>query len=201
MASFAAVGGPRTAWLTSLGLLGAGWVTAHVLSYLIFVPDTAERERMLMATGHGYFRTSDLLFLCLTLTLAGLAMCVLAGPNQHFRAPSPWILALLPPLGFVIQEHGERLFAERAVPTHLLTEPRFLLGLLLQLPFALCALLVARLLLTAARSLALVARRSARPEFVSAEVQWAPSPQPCWPRVSVLALRQGERAPPLATAR
>ena len=196
-----AVGGPRTAWLTSLGLLGAGWVTAHVLSYLIVVPHTAERERMLVATGHSYFRTADLLFLCLTLTLAGLAACALAGPNRPFRVPSPWILALLPPVGFVIQEHSERLFAEGAVPTHLLTEPRFLLGLLLQLPFALCALLVARLLMTAARTLGLVARSSARSELVSADVQWAPAPQPCWPRVSVLALRQGERAPPLATAR
>ena len=201
MASFAAVGGPRTAWLTSLGLLGAGWVTAHVLSYLIIVPNTAERERMLMATGHGYFRTFDLLVLCFTLTLAGLAMCVLVGPNQPFRAPSPWILALLPPVGFVIQEHSERLFAEGAVPTHLLTEPRFLLGLLLQVPFGLCALFVARFLVTVARSLALAAGRSARPELVSADVQWAPAPRPCWPRVSVLALRQGERAPPPATAR
>jgi hypothetical protein len=191
--------GPRAAWLTLLGLLGAGWVTAHVLSYWIISPGAAERHRMLAETGHGYFRTRDLLILCLGLLLAGFVVCVAAGGGKSIGAPSPWTLALLPPVGFVIQEHLERFASEGAFPTHLVSEPRFLLGLLLQAPFAALALALARLLEVAARDLAQRLGGSPRPLPLLAGILWAPAFYTCGPKASALALRHGERAPPLAT--
>jgi hypothetical protein len=189
------MGRPRAAWLTALGLLGAGWVTAHVLSYMLVVP-AAERGRMMAQTGHGYFRPTDLLILCGITTLAGLALCVLAG--KSLRAPSPWTLAVLPPIGFVVQEHVERLAASGAFPTHLVTEPRFLLGLLLQLPFALAALVCARFLLLAARRLVrCVASHRRQP----AAVKWLGAILPRFPDLpqrSVLAAGYSERGPPLS---
>lgn len=195
-----AVDKARAAWLTSLGLLGAGWMLAHVVSYRIMVPDATERGRMLLETGHGYFRIVDLLILCLTLTVAGIAACVLTRADEP-QTPSPWLLTLLPLIGFAIQEHVERLPVDGALPTHLVTEPRFLLGLLLQVPFALAALVFARLLDTAARGLVLRGGGSARPVLVLADPTWAPTVNARRPRISALALRHGERAPPFATTR
>jgi hypothetical protein len=189
------MGRPRAAWLTALGLLGAGWVTAHALSYMLFVP-APERGRMLAQTGHGYFRVSDLLILCMTVTLAGLALSVIGGKAR--RAPGPWALALVPPVGFVIQEHVERLAVSGVFPAHLVVEPRFLLGLLLQIPFALAALVCARILLRAARGLVrgLAGRRP-----VGAAVEWLGATRPAFPdlpRRPVLAAGYSERGPPLS---
>jgi hypothetical protein len=193
-----AMGRPRAAWLVALGLLGAGWVTAHVLSYMLAVP-AGERGQMLAQTGHGYFRAADLFILCVTITLAGLALCLLGG--KSLRAPSPGTLALLPPVGFVVQEHIERLASSGAFPTHLIAEPRFLLGLLLQIPFALAALLCAHLLVTFARALARRLGGTERPKLVSVELSRPAMVNRRRPRLSVLALGRGERAPPLASTR
>jgi hypothetical protein len=192
------MGRPRAAWLTALGLLGAGWVTAHVLSYMLVVP-AAERGRMMAETGHSYFRAADLLILCVTITLAGLALYVIGG--QGGRAPRPGTLALLPPVGFVVQEHIERLAASGGFPTYLVTEPRFLLGILLQIPFALGALVCARLLVTFARGLARRLGGTERPKLASVELSWPPVVNRHQRRLSALALGRGERAPPLAATR
>jgi hypothetical protein len=162
---------------------------------MLFVP-APERGRMLAQTGHGYFRASDLLILCMTITFAGLALSVIGGKAR--RGPRPWALALVPPIGFVIQEHVERLAVGGALPGHLVAEPRFLLGLLLQIPFALAALVSASILLRAARRLVRgrAWRRSDRPA-----VEWLgaiPPPFPDLPRQSVLAAGYSERGPPLS---
>jgi hypothetical protein len=189
------MGRPRAAWLTALGLLGAGWVTAHVLSYMLVVP-AAERGQMLAQTGHSYFRTTDLLILCAMITLAGLVFCAVGGKTR--RAPSPWTLALLPPIGFVVQEHVERLAVSGMFPAHLVAEPRFLLGLLLQIPFALAALVCARFLLLAARRLV---RGVAAHPCHAAAVEWLGAILPRFPDLpqrSVLAAGYSERGPPLS---
>jgi hypothetical protein len=185
--------GPRAAWLTSLGLLGAGWVSAHVLSYVLFVPH-AERGEVLARTGHGYFRPSDLLVLLVLVALAGV-LAVVAGGSAG-RAPSRFWLASIPPLGFIVQEHVERTVSGGAFPVHLITEPRFLVGLLLQIPFAICALLFATLLLRTADRLArgLAARAASTPLAA-----WPCSPLvqvSDLPRRAALAAGYSERGPP-----
>jgi hypothetical protein len=184
---------PRAAWVMALGLLGVGWVVAHVLSYVLVVP-AAQRAEMLAESGHGYFRAADLVILSMTITLAGLALHVVGGATR--RAPSPWTLALLPPIGFVIQEHVERLAVSGAFPAHLIAEPRFLLGLALQIPFALAALFCARLLLVGADRLACV--RAERPPHAPVLDRLSPLLRPCaaLPRRSVLAAGYSERGPP-----
>ena len=69
--------------------------------------------------------------------------------------PSLWAFGLVAPALFTCQEHIERLAHDGTVPW-LAGEPTFLAGLALQLPFALAAYLVARLLLRVARSIARV---------------------------------------------
>jgi hypothetical protein len=186
---------PRAAWVMALGLLGVGWVVAHVLSYVLVAP-AAQHAEMLAASGHGYFRAADLLILSMTIALAGLALHVVGGATH--RAPGPWMLALLPPIGFVVQEHVERLAVSGAFPAHLVAEPRFLLGLALQVPFALAALLCARLLLVSAHRFASV--RAARPAHARVLERLSPvlRPSAALPRRSVLAAGYSERGPPFS---
>jgi hypothetical protein len=77
------------------------------------------------------------------------------------NAPSPkvWMFAVLAPATFVAQEHLERWFHDGAFPWGAALEGTFVVGLLLQLPFALAAYALARLLLGVTRALARLLRR------------------------------------------
>ena len=189
------MGGPRTAWLTSLGLLGAGWVAAHVISYALFVPK-ADRGEMLAQTGHGYFRPSDLLVLCALIAAAGLVVVLLGGSAR--QTAKPQFLALLPPVGFVVQEHVERMVSSGAFPAHLVTEPRFLLGLILQVPFALLAVACAVLLVSAANRLGRALRAPARATPLATWRRTVLSPFLNLPRRAALAAGCSERGPPFS---
>jgi len=157
------------AWLVAVPLMTAGSLTAHALAYRIVEPDSATRADLLTQTGHGYLASAPLLLgAALAVALAGLAAHASGALRGRPAAQPPaWPLALLPVLGFVFQEHLERLVAWGDLPLAAVTEPTFLVGLLLQLPFALAALVVARALSRAAealgRALRTPPRRSARP--------------------------------------
>jgi hypothetical protein len=105
------------------------------------------------------------------------------------------VFAIVPIIGFLLQEHLEHIVAERELEvTFFLTTP-FLLGLALQLPFALAALLAARLILgLVARVVRVVGSLGIVPGLASLRVlvpivpELAPRP--------VLATRCAGRAPP-----
>jgi hypothetical protein len=75
------------------------------------------------------------------------------------------------------------------------TQPTFVVGLLLQLPFAAAAYLLARLLLRAVRSLGRLFSATRRVR-VLASAQPRPPVRLVVPRVPVLALGYGSRGPP-----
>jgi hypothetical protein len=189
--------GHRTAWLPSLGLTAAGSLAAHEFAYRLAEPDPERRHHLLEETGHGYFDPKLFGSLLVALVLVGFAGRVLAGGHRAV-APPLWFFALAPALGFACQEHAEHAL------THSLSagtplEPIFLVGLALQLPFALAALLVARALLAAADALAL--RLGSPPRFAFAPdtslvlrfVDWSPASP-------ILIGARGQRAPPGITA-
>jgi hypothetical protein len=192
----------RLAWLLALALTAAGWLTAHEVAYRLAVPHPHTHAHAMPETGHSYLSEygSLALALCAALAvfaLAGLLLRSLRG-TPEVRA-SLTVFALLPPLGFVLQEHLERLLAVGSVPADVLLEPPVLLGLLLQLPFALAALALASALLLVADTLV---RTLKRPPPLLAPAGTAPL-RPCAldpPRVAVLALGYGQRAPPLLSA-
>jgi len=106
--------------------------------------------------------------------------------------------AAMPPLAFALQEHLERLFHGAGVAGVVL-EPTFLLGLVLQAPFALAAYLLARLLLgVAERAGRVLARRAAcgRRRVAARGPSWWPFELRS-PRIAALALGYAERGPPL----
>jgi len=144
--------GNRLAWLLSLGLAAAGGLAAHSVAYRVAEPHDERRAHMLEETGHGYLDPALLGTLCVALIVVGFTGRVLADAGRADRPPL-WLFALAPPLGFALQEHAERALHHDTLLLAVL-EPTFLAGLLLQLPFALAALLAARALLAAADAVA-----------------------------------------------
>lgn len=128
------------AWLTVVPLAAIGALGAHESAY-----------RLLDAGGegvHGYLAHMPQLLVGLSV-LAALGARLTA---RRGRAPAAWPFAAVALGGFAIQEHVERLVHTGEL-TLLATWPVFLLGLVLQLPFALAAYLVARALLHVAQAL------------------------------------------------
>ncbi|MGH3031519.1 MAG: hypothetical protein ACRDNE_12305 [Gaiellaceae bacterium] len=175
----------RPAWLLGLPLLAVGWLSAHALAYEL-VP--VEEH------GHGYLAQAPL-FLTLCAATLGVALASrIAG--RRGRGLPRWLAGALPLVGFAVQEHLERGLAVGAVPWGTALEPVFLLGLVLQLPFAVAALLVARALTALADAVA--ARPAARPRFPLRVAPARPAPAEL-AAAPVLARGWAGRAPPVRT--
>jgi hypothetical protein len=158
-------------WLVSLPFMATGCLAAHSLAYHL-VSSPAER--------HGYLAFAPLFF-------GLLGALALVGVVRRGRTRSPLAFAALPPLAFVVQEHAERLQL-------VVTEPAFLVGLALQLPFALAALVAARAFLGLA-DLVADALGSA-PDLPRPAALTPPLDVVHVPRLSPLAFSRSSRAPP-----
>lgn len=140
----------------SIPLVVTGSQVAHWLAYRLVYPQAGLRLRDLLATGHGYM-LGPAGYLPLVLGAAGalefvaIAWAVICVVRRRAQAPVPvWAFALLPLLAFTLQEFLERWLAGASLPWWMVEQPTYRLGLALQLPFALAAYLVARLLLRVA---------------------------------------------------
>jgi hypothetical protein len=173
-----------------------GLLAAHALGYRLALANAHARADALAHSGHGYLGYAPFtLAVCLGLLLTALVYHGAAGfRGKRRRAAASPLIVVLPPLAFIVQEFLERLIHLGHVPLTLVLQPVFLIGLALQLPFALAALLVAWALDSAAHAVgqALAARpRLVFPVFVPAPVRVAAAPRPAG-----LARGYGERAPP-----
>jgi hypothetical protein len=192
----------RAAWLVALPLATASWLNAHCLAFVLVPPAGGEHMHHHVEGGHSYFGSMPVVVAALiTLLTAGLVLCVSEGIRGRTRGVGPpaLLFALLPPLGFVVQEHVEELVRSASLSGLLITEPTFLTGLALQLPFAVVALFLCRGLYAIgyrlgrflASCLAVVTRIQTPPPAVHRP----PAPVTLIPP-SVLALGHGSRAPP-----
>lgn len=183
----------RLAWLASLALMSVGGVIAHAAAYRLVAPELHHHQHT-GVSAHLQFCVA----LCATVVLVALGLAF-AGRVRRFRALHPplWLFALLPPVGFVLQEHLERFLHTGSVPVGMSVETVFLVGIVLQLPFALAAYLAARALVTLA--VAVVARLRAvyRPRLVSLSLTEPVSVRLHAPRGRLLAGGLGGRAPPV----
>lgn len=164
----------RLLWPVVLPLSAAGVLVGHELAYRL----TGAGSGGL----HGYLAHAPQLLVALSLPAVLVALS-----GGRTRPPRPWAFALLGTGGFVAMEHLERL-GPGGIPW-LLTSPLFLLGLALQLPFALAAWWLARALL----SVELPTGRSPglRSRLAFAVRPWFPRPVP-----ASAVVRSRPRGPP-----
>ena len=166
------------AWLCVIPVAGIGILAGHELAY------------RLTATSHGPVHEylahgPQILAVLASVGLAGLAV-----QERSAGLPPTWVFALVGPLGFVLQEHVERLAHSGELPL-LLTSPAFLVGLLLQLPVAaLCAWIAARV---AGKLHGLWSARRAVLGEVWLPLPGAPSDRPARPHLA----RATGRGPPV----
>jgi hypothetical protein len=188
------------AWMIAVPLTLAGSQVAHVIAYRWVYPSSQIRMHALLSTGHGYMDRLPLLFaIAGAVVLSSLVVAVAdAARGRRARALPAWAFALLPLAAFTLQEILERSFHTGTFFWQAVETPTFVPGLLLQLPFAAVAYVIARLLLRTATAVARVIakRRSAlrRPPASG------PVRQPLTvllPRVAPLATAAAGRAPPL----
>lgn len=185
-------------WLVVVPLMLAGTEVAHALAYRLVYPQSAVRWRALAASGHGYVG-----WLPVVLGIGGavmlLGLCsgvVDTARRRPSRPVPPWAFGLLPLAGFTLQEFLERWIMFGGFPWWMVEQPTFRVGLLLQLPFALAALLVAHLLLRAVERVGVALRERPRPlAFYAVAIRLRPVPDAVL-RPSVVATGHAGRGPP-----
>jgi hypothetical protein len=187
------------AWLVAAPVALAGSQLAHHFGYVAVAPEKVERSHLLATTGHGYQQHLPLVA-ALAASLCVTALVAVFLDERRGRAGARLgaaIFALVPLTVFPVQEHLERWLHDGAFPLTAALAPTFLIGLALQVPFALLAYLVAHGLLSATSALA---RRLGRGAVVlprAAARARAPRTVSL-PRPAALARGYAERGPPLA---
>jgi hypothetical protein len=187
-------------WLLALPLIVVGSQVAHGLAYWWAYPFADVRLAILEHTGHGYLAYLPILiaFLGGLELLVLLVMVVDRCRGNVGRDLPPWVFLWLPVVGFVLQEHLERLLASGVFPWWAVEQPTFWRGLVLQVPLGVAAYVIARFLRRAVEAVAdiVVRRREARARPASGErgFRWSPGVAPL--RATPLAVGAAGRAPP-----
>jgi hypothetical protein len=182
-----------------VGLAIAGTQAAHAVAYRLVEPSAEERAHLLAGTGHGYLEHASLA-LALVVVAAVLALVVevrIATRDDAAPRIPLWVFGLAAPATFVVQEHIERWIHDGGFPWGAALHGTFLVGLALQLPFALAAYLFARLVLGVTQALIQRLRRE-RPRAVRLRSTW-PSIGVSRPLSALLQIGLGPRGPPLAS--
>jgi hypothetical protein len=175
----------------------AGVLAGHAVGYRLAFSDPHARADALSHSGHSYFAYLPFaLTVCVAVLLAGLALEAISAFRGEPRRPtiSP-VVVLLAPAAFVTQEVTERLLHTGQIPWTIVLQPAFLIGLALQLPIALAALLLAWALDSAARAVGDALAATPRP-MLHVQIP-VPVRGAAIPRVAGLARGYGERAPPV----
>jgi len=182
-------------WGLALPLAFVGSQAAHSIAYALVYPQAHTRALTLFATGHAYLVWLPFAFggaaAAAAVSLAVTAVdAARRRPARHVPA---WAFALVPPVGFVLQELLELSLHMGTFGWRAFLAPTFLPGLLLQLPFALAAYVAARVLLRTAEH---VGRAFASPLPGGAYVELVLAPAPVTLPVRVAAASPESRAPP-----
>jgi hypothetical protein len=111
----------------------------------------------------------------------------------------PWVFALLPPLAFILQEYGERALHQGGFAWGTVLEPAVLSGLVLQVPFALIALAVARGLARLAEVVGRALGTQPRTRIASLLLS-PPLAVELLPSIRIAARGWCERGPPLSSS-
>lgn len=193
-------------WLLAIPLMAAGSLAAHATGYALGptahedahadVAELAEAHER-ASVGFGSHTVLWLGLLAALLAVVGIRELLLRLRGRDSRRLGAGCFFLLPLLAYSSQELIERLLHAESVPFDAALEPRFLLGLALQVPFAAVAFLLGWLLLRVGeRLLRLLGERPVRSLRPHALVLPAPSAL-VFPRIRPLSRGHPLRGPPL----
>jgi hypothetical protein len=189
-------------WLLVLPAIAVGSQVAHGLAYQWAYPQAHLRLNALAYSGHGYlaYMPAAVAFLGAGQLVAFVAAVLDTVRGRPLRSLPAWVFLFIPEVGFVLQEHLERLVMVGRFPWWTALEPSFWRGLVLQVPLALAAYLVARILLRAAAVVAdVVVARGRRTVVREPRLRTLRPPLVFLPRRPPLAAIAAGRAPPLVT--
>ncbi len=175
-------------WIVVAVLCAGGSLGAHTLGYWL------EPSGPAASAGHAWL---DLLPALVVAGIVALFASLAIETREILRhrptgSVPTWLFLVLPASAFLVQEHVERAAATARLPVDTLAQPAVLAGLVLQLPFGVAALLVARLLTRAAVAVARRIGRRTRPH--PARVARHDHTDPCPRRVELL--QPSDRGPP-----
>ncbi len=206
---YSACGGPRRravkivhvrralTWLLLVPLALLGSEAAHSVDYWLVERDPGQRAALLADTGHGYLDVLPAaIATCWAVVLLALLGWALEGGRGRRAPVLPFApFALLPPIAFAGRELIERA-SHGELQLSAVLEPVFLVGLAVQIPFAVVAFLAGRALLHAASALgAKLSRNRERGPLAPRKVPSA-GLELSLPRLSPLAFAQAVRGPP-----
>lgn len=183
------------------GFAAAGVIASHAAAYLLVFPDAHARSHALEASGHRYWTAVVAVAMAvLVMSLVRFVTARLWDPDGTPQRPTRTVLyaflrlTLLQTLLFTAVESAERLFTSESL-SHLMQEPAFLSGLLLQV---VVAFLGAILLVLVARSVRWLAGHRLRPAGAGTALSsfWDRS---YIPSIDVLTGSGCLRGPPLAS--
>jgi hypothetical protein len=188
----------RIACVLSLSLMVAGALVAHAVAYRLVNPAHHLDGHMYAEEAHGYLGD---IHACLAICGAVAFLAAFASLLGRLRSGRAllaplWAFAVVPPLGFTIQEHLEHVLETGSVPHTAALDPAFLVGLLLQLPFAFAAYFAGRVVLAVAVAIVETFRAAPPLRLVACDALVPTAPTRERPRLSLLALGYGQRAPP-----
>ena len=197
------------AWLVSFACAALGGLLAHALTYRL-IDANAGHAGPLHSGGHHHHGDAAVSAaaggshwtICFAICGSIGVIALLAAAIQRVatggvaRLPL-WLFGLVPPVGFALQEHLEWLIGRGSVPYAAALGASLVVGVLLQIPFALAAYVAARVLLALAGAIVHGLRTRPRLRLVPLAPSLQGSRAVTPPRLSLLALGYGQRGPPL----
>jgi hypothetical protein len=188
----------RLPWLAALPLMAAGSLAAHALSLLAFATPRAGEGHELEGRSSEGVAAHTVMPVGLIVAVASIASLAWGwGRLRGRRGVAAEVFFALPFVAYATQEVAERLLAVEASPFRAAVEPRFLVGLALQVPFGALAFAAARLL---ARAVGRIARHLAA-QLIPRHAGWSTA---CvtptgysvgWP-IACVELGHAQRGPP-----
>jgi len=195
------VGRERLAWLVTVPIAVAGSEAAHALANTAFGSPTGPSGELVEGRGPGAHLVPALGALVLAAITLGLVARVAGAWGAGRRASAaPFVFACLPPALYGFQEHLELGLHSGAVPLAAVLEPTFLPGLVLQVPFALAAYVLARLLIGLADGVRGLIGRRGQVHVPPVRGAAVPRARDASPRRSFAGQAHCGRGPPLIAA-
>jgi hypothetical protein len=188
-------------WVVAAALMVAGSLGAHLVGDLIGASPDGDHAEAARSGGHVLAGAAPLFAgVVIVLVVAAVFGLVAMRIAPSARRTLPWLVWMLPIAGLLIQEALERVtFAELPgfTAAH---DPSTVTGMLVQVPFALVLVWLARRLVIAARAVVHRFARRMQHRLRRGPPRWRAPASVRLPRIASVALGYSQRGPPIPSS-